>query len=69
MHEYLRRIILSHQKGIIPRASMASAQVSHDDDCGFNHGTECDCDPWIKIECVDRSMYVLKDGTVSTLPV
>lgn len=66
MHEYMKRLIRSVEKGIICSEVVAHAFVGHDHDCGFFVGGYCDCDPSITIETQDGTSYVLADGTVTT---
>ena len=66
MHEYLRRLILAHQNGVIPERSIGDAYVMHDDDCKSFDGGKCGCDPHIRLDLKTGPMWVLADGTATT---
>lgn len=67
MHEYLRRLVLASANGVIPRRSVSDAVVYHDDNCPVHDDRMCNCDPWIELRLKDRTMWVQKDGTITTV--
>lgn len=61
MHEYLRRLLLAFDKGLLEKESFGLAEVLHDDWCQLfsNTGPECNCDPEIRIKLRGRALCVV----------
>ena len=64
-HEYMRRLLLALNLGLVDEGSAALATVGHDDKCGFLDGRTCDCDPDIRIDTMEGPCWILSDGTVT----
>jgi hypothetical protein len=46
-HNYIRKLILMRQAGMLAAAGACELYVHHDDWCGVFSGGRCDCDPII----------------------
>lgn len=61
--EYMRRLLLAIQKGIIPKKAVAMSQVLHDSWCGIHESKPCNCDPDITLHLPSGEvMSVTKNG-------
>ena len=49
MHEFVRRLKLAAERGVLPPGAASNAHIYHDDDCAFYQKQDCNCDPIIKI--------------------
>jgi hypothetical protein len=43
-HNYIRKLILMRQAGMLPASGAAELYIHHDDWCGVFSGGRCDCD-------------------------
>jgi hypothetical protein len=63
VHEYLRRILLATENGIIKKG-VHFPQVAHDGYCALYSGNECNCNPDITIVMDGKSVEISKDGKI-----
>jgi hypothetical protein len=50
VHEYLRRLLLAVDQGLIEGARLSDASIGHDEDCPYLvWAGECCCDPTIEV--------------------
>lgn len=55
-HEYMRRLLLAVENGMITRQEIADVSAAHDGRCKLDRGGFCDCDPDITFSC-ERGLF------------
>lgn len=66
--EYLRRLSLTIDKGMIDKGTAAHAYVAHDKWCKSHRGKSCNCDPDITVKTSNDGIFeILKDGSIRPL--
>lgn len=48
-HNYFRKVMALVAEGELKKGDLAVVDIYHDDWCGINRGTYCNCDPDIKL--------------------
>ena len=62
IHEYLRRLELSHSMGLIDNNCLDHAIIAHDDYCKIYLCEYCDCDPDITIKVDGGEVKIDSNG-------
>jgi len=66
IHEYLRRLELSHSMGLIDNNCLDHAIIAHDAYCEIYLCEYCDCDPDITIKTDKGEMKIDSNGYLYT---
>lgn len=67
MHEYLKRLYLAMERGLIFKPAFYEMSVEHDNWCSFNQGGVCNCDPRITINGPQGDIRIDKNGNPKPL--
>ncbi len=70
-HEYMRRLNLAIEQGIIggPKGGVTEMTVGHDDGCRIDHNGFCNCNPSITFMTDKGLCSLTKDGLVQAVDV